>query len=99
MLLVEEMDGSFWVVLIIGCLIGIGLLIVVIFVVDVDKCFKVYVIMWNLEKKFVLEEVVGRYFEEILFIKVLDVCSEVLVNSLVIEIESVEGWIDVFGEL
>lgn len=74
------------------------MVIVVVFVSDVDKWFKVYVIMRNFGKKVVLEEVVGKIFGELLFIKELDVCSEEVVNSLVKEIESEEGRIDVFGE-
>ena len=97
--LVEEMDGSPRVVLITGCSTGIGLSTAAILAADADKRFKVYATMRNLEKKSALEEAAGRHLEETLFIKALDVCSEASVSSLVTEIESVEGRIDVLGEL
>jgi len=97
--LVEELDGSPRVVLITGCSTGIGLSIAAILAADADKRFKVYATMRNLEKKTALEEAAGKYLEETLFIKALDVCSEDSVNSLVTEIESEEGRIDVLGEL
>lgn len=97
--LAEEMDGSPRVVLITGCSTGIGLSTAAILAADADKRFKVYATMRNLEKKSALEEAAGRHLEETLFIKALDVCSEASVNSLVTEIESVEGRIDVLGEL
>ena len=97
--LVEELDGSPRVVLITGCSTGIGLSTAAILAADADKRFKVYATMRNLEKKTALEEAAGKYLEETLFIKALDVCSEDSVNSLVTEIESEEGRIDVLGEL
>lgn len=97
--LAEETDGSPRVVLITGCSTGIGLSTAAILAADADKRFKVYATMRNLEKKSALEEAAGRHLEETLFIKALDVCSEASVNSLVTEIESVEGRIDVLGEL
>lgn len=97
--LAEETDGSPRVVLITGCSTGIGLSTAAILAADADKRFKVYATMRNLEKKTALEEAAGKHLEETLFIKALDVCSEDAVTSLVKEIESVEGRIDVLGEL
>lgn len=97
--LAEETDGSPRVVLITGCSTGIGLSTAAILAADADKRFKVYATMRNLEKKTALEEAAGKHVEETLFIKALDVCSEDAVTSLVKEIESVEGRIDVLGEL
>ena len=97
--LAEETDGSPRVVLITGCSTGIGLSTAAILAADADKRFKVYATMRNLEKKTALEEAAGKYLEETLFIKALDVCSEDSVNSLVTEIENEEGRIDVLGEL
>ena len=97
--LAEETDGSPRVVLITGCSTGIGLSTAAILAADADKRFKVYATMRNLEKKSALEEAAGRHLEETLFIKALDVCSEASVNTLVKEIESEEGRIDVLGEL
>lgn len=95
--LAEETDGSPRVVLITGCSTGIGLSTAAILAADADKRFKVYATMRNLEKKTALEEAAGKHVEETLFIKALDVCSEDAVTSLVKEIESVEGRIDVLG--
>ena len=97
--LAEETDGSPRVVLITGCSTGIGLSTAAILAADADKRFKVYATMRNLEKKTALEEAAGKYLEDTLFIKSLDVLSEDAVNDLVKEIESVEGRIDVLGEL
>ena len=97
--LAEETDGSPRVVLITGCSTGIGLSTAAILAADADKRFRVYATMRNLEKKSALEEAAGRHLEETLFIKALDVCSEASVNTLVKEIESEEGRIDVLGEL
>ena len=94
-----EADGSPRVVLITGCSTGIGLATTVILAGDADKRFKVYATMRNLEKKAALEEAAGKNLGETLFIKALDVCSEEAVNSLVKEIDSTEGRIDVLGEL
>lgn len=96
---VEDTDGSLRVVLITGCSTGIGLATAAILAADADKRFKVYATMRNLEKKTTLEEAAGNHLGETLFIKALDVCSEDAVNSLVKEIESEEGRIDVLGEL
>ena len=96
--LAEETDGSPRVVLITGCSTGIGLSTAAILAADADKRFKVYATMRNLEKKTALEEAAGKYLEDTLFIKSLDVLSEDAVNDLVKEIESVEGRIDVLGE-
>ena len=95
----EETDGSPRVVLITGCSTGIGLSTAAILAADADKRFMVYATMRNLEKKAALEEAAGKHLEETLFIKALDVCSEDAVTSLVKEIESEEGRIDVLGEL
>lgn len=97
--LAEETDGSPRVVLITGSSTGIGLSTAAILAADADKRFKVYATMRNLEKKTALEEAAGKYLEDTLFIKSLDVLSEDAVNDLVKEIESVEGRIDVLGEL
>lgn len=99
--LAEELDtdGSLRVVLITGCSTGIGLAIAAILAADADKRFKVYATMRNLEKKSALEEAAGKHVGETLFIKTLDVCSEESVNSLVKEIESTDGRIDVVGKL
>ena len=97
--LAEETDGSPRVVLITGCSTGIGLSTAAILAADADKRFKVYATMRNLEKKTALEEAAGKYLEDTLFIKSLDVLSEDAVNDLVKEIENVEGRIDVLGEL
>lgn len=97
--LAEDTDGSPRVVLITGCSTGIGLSTAAILAADADKRFKVYATMRNLEKKTALEEAAGKYLEDTLFIKSLDVLSEDAVNDLVKEIESVEGRIDVLGEL
>lgn len=95
----EDTDGSPRVVLITGCSTGIGLATAAILAADADQRFKVYATMRNLDKKTALEEAAGRHLGETLFIKALDVCSEDAVNGLVKEIESVEGRIDVLGEL
>lgn len=50
------MNMVFKIVFVIGCLIGIGLFVVILLVNDKNKCFKVYVMMWNFEKKGVFEE-------------------------------------------
>ena len=97
--LAEETDGSPRVVLITGCSTGIGLSTAAILAADADKRFKVYATMRNLEKKTALEEAAGKYLEDTLFIKSLDVLSEDAVNDLVKEIENAEGRIDVLGEL
>lgn len=97
---VEELDedGSPRIVFITGCSTGIGLATSVVLASDADKRFKVYATMRNLGKKAALEEAAGKTLGESLFIKELDVCSEEAVNSLVKEIESEEGRIDVLGE-
>lgn len=96
---VVDMEESPRVVLITGCSTGIGLATAAILAADADKRFKVYATMRNLDKKTELEEAAGKHLGETLFIKALDVCSEDAVNSLVKEIESEEGRIDVLGEL
>lgn len=93
-----DIDTGPRVVLITGCSTGIGLSTAAILAQD-DKRFKVYATMRNLEKKSALENLAGKCLGESLFIKALDVLSEESVNSLVKEIESVEGRIDVLGEL
>ena len=94
----ENTEAYPLVVLITGCSTGIGLSTAAILAQD-DKRFKVYATMRNLEKKSALETSAGKCLGESLFIKALDVLSEEAVNSLVKEIESVEGRIDVLGEL
>lgn len=93
---VEELkeDGSPRIVFITGCSTGIGLATAVVLASDADKGFKVYATMRNLGKKAALEEAAKETLGQSLFIKELDVCSEA-VNSLVKEIESTEGRIDV----
>jgi len=90
----ENTEAYPLVVLITGCSTGIGLSTAAILAQD-DKRFKVYATMRNLEKKSALETSAGKCLGESLFIKALDVLSEEAVNSLVKEIESVEGRIDV----
>lgn len=76
----------FCVVLIFGCFIGIGLEIVVFLVKDFEKCFKVYVMMRNLDKKMVFENEGKDVFGDILIIKVMDVSFDEFVKSVVEEI-------------
>lgn len=86
------------IVLILGCLVGIGFYIVFYLVNDVEKCFKVYVIMRNLKKKIFLEQEGKEWFGDILVIMCMDVSCDEFVKSVVEEIIVKEGKIDVFGK-
>ena len=94
----EDTESGPRVVLITGCSTGIGLSTAATLAEDAKR-FKVYATMRNLEKKSALENTAERYLGESLIIKALDVCNEEEVNTLVKEIEGVEGRIDVLGEL
>ena len=83
------------IVLISGCSSGIGLATAVFLAKDVEKRFKVYATMRNLEKKGQLEEEGKKYLGDTLVIKQMDVCSDESVERAVKEVLDTEGRIDV----
>lgn len=86
------------VVVISGCSSGIGLASALILAKDVQKRFKVYATMRNLEKKRQLEEQGKHFLGDTLLIKQMDVCSDDSVNKAVREVIDQEGRIDVICE-
>lgn len=88
----------FKVVIIFGFLSGIGFVSVFIFVKDIKKCFRVYVMMRNLEKKGQLVDEGKVFFGDMLIIKQMDVCLDELVEKIVREVIDEEGRIDVICE-
>ena len=86
------------IVIISGCSTGIGLHTALLLARDSQKRFKVYATMRNLGKKTSLEEQGKEYMGETLVVKAMDVTSDESVNSVVQEVFSDEGKIDILSE-
>ena len=93
-----ETMASARVVLISGCSSGIGLYTALLLAKDPEKRFKVYATMRNLEKKTALESEGKDYLGETLIVKQMDVSSDESVTSVVDELITKEGKVDVLSK-
>ncbi|KAL9964850.1 hypothetical protein ACROYT_G028548 [Oculina patagonica] len=83
------------IVLVTGCSTGIGLSTAILLANDKNKRFKVYATLRNVEKKGELERQGKDVLGDTLVIKVMDVCSDDSVNTVVQELLAAHQKIDV----
>ena len=86
------------IVLISGCSTGIGFYTALLLAKDAQRSYRVYATMRNLDKRTALEEQGRDQLGDTLIIKRMDVSSDESVNSLVQEIFTKEGKIDVLSK-
>ena len=86
------------IVLISGCSTGIGFYTALLLAKDARKSYRVYATMRNLDKRTALEEQGKDQLGNTLIIKRMDVSSDESVDSLVQEIFTKEGKIDVLSK-
>lgn len=86
------------IVLVTGCSTGIGLSTALLLANDKNKRFKVYATLRNVEKKGELEKQGKDVLGDTLVIKVMDVCSDDSVNTVVQELLAAHQKIDVVSK-